>query len=496
MIEGPSLFINGQWRAGDGADMESVNPANGHHIWRGRSATAEQVDDAVGAAREAFEHWRSQTFEQRATLLRRFVSQIEHHRELLVDTFGQETGKPLWEADTEVAAMIAKADISIQAGLERSGEKHKHNGKVVSALRHRPHGVVAIFGPYNFPAHLPNGHIMPALLAGNTLVFKPSELTPRVAELCLHLWQKADLPDGVLNLVQGGRTTGQALAAHDGIDGLFFTGSASTGSYLHQQFGGHPEKILALEMGGNNPLIFADSGDLDAAVLTTIQSAYLSAGQRCTCARRLFVPRGSRGDDFVERLCQAVLAIETGPYNQQPAPFMGALIDVPALERMLKAQHRLSELGGRVLVSMSQLRPKSALLSPGLIDVSAVKDLPDEEYFGPLLQLLRYDSFDEALQLANRTRFGLSAGLFSENEHLYQRFLQRIRAGIVNWNRPLTGASSSLPFGGVGISGNHRPSAWYAADYCAYPVASLEAEALEMPPQLPPGLSLPAAGGS
>ncbi|NVK40581.1 MAG: succinylglutamate-semialdehyde dehydrogenase [Oceanospirillaceae bacterium] len=490
MIDGPSLFINGQWLAGDGADMESLNPANSQRIWRGRSATSEQVDDAVSVAREAFEHWRLQTFEQRATLIRRFVSQLEHHRELLVDTIGQETGKPLWEAETEVAAMIAKADISIQAGIERAGEKQKHNGSVVSALRHRPHGVVAVFGPYNFPGHLPNGHIIPALLAGNTVLFKPSELTPRVAELSLHLWQKADLPDGVLNLLQGGPSTGQALAQHPGIDGLFFTGSASTGAYLHQQFGGHPEKILALEMGGNNPLIFADCSDLRAAVLTTIQSAYLSAGQRCTCARRLLVPRSARGDAFVDQLREAVLTIETGPYNQQPAPFMGAQIDLAAAERMLQAQHRLAELGGHVLVSMSQLRAKSALLSPGLIDVSAIQDLPDEEYFGPLLQLIRYDSFDEALQLANRTRYGLSAGLFSEDEHLYQRFLQHTRAGIVNWNRPLTGASSSLPFGGTGASGNHRPSAWYAADYCAYPVASLEAATLELPAILPPGLSL------
>jgi succinylglutamic semialdehyde dehydrogenase len=490
MTDPASLFINGQWCQGQGADIESFNPGNGQRIWHGRTATADQVDEAVTAARDAFEHWRLMTFEQRATLIRRFVSQLERHRDLLADTIGQETGKPLWEAATEVTAMIGKADISIQACLERSSERRQRGNGITSTLRHHPHGVVAVFGPYNFPGHLPNGHIMPALLAGNTLLFKPSELTPRVAELCIHFWQKADLPDGVLNLLQGGRCTGQALASHAGLDGLFFTGSATTGSYLHQQFGGHPEKILALEMGGNNPLIVADIPDVQAAVLMTIQSAYLSAGQRCTCARRLLVPRDSSGDQFIEQLRQAVLAIRVGPYNQQPQPFMGALISEQAAQKLLQAQHALVQQGARVLVSMSQLRPGTGLLSPGLIDVSAVQNLPDEEYFGPLLQLLRYDTFDQALELANATAFGLSAGLFSADGQLYQRFLQRIRAGIVNWNRPLTGASSGLPFGGIGRSGNHRPSAWYAADYCAYPVASQEAEQLEMPRDLPPGLSL------
>jgi succinylglutamic semialdehyde dehydrogenase len=227
-----------------------------------------------------------------------------------------------------------------------------------------------------------------------------------------------------------------------------------------------------------------------AAVLMTIQSAYLSAGQRCTCARKLLVPRGRSGDAFIEQLRQAVLDIQVGPYNQQPQPFMGALISEQAAQQLLQAQHELVQLGARVLVSMSQLRPRTGLLSPGLIDVSAVRDLPDREYFGPLLQIIRYDSFDQALDLANATAFGLSAGLFSSDAQQYQRFLQRIRAGIVNWNRPLTGASSGLPFGGIGRSGNHRPSAWYAADYCAYPVASQEAEQLDMPATLPPGLNL------
>jgi len=484
-----SLYINGDWVAGEDIDMESINPANGKVIWQGRGASDQQVDAAVVAANEAFSHWAAMTFEQRAAQVRRFTDILEQHRELMADTIGQETGKPLWEAETEVAAMIAKTEISIQSYLDRTGHHEQQSNGLRTVLRHRPHGALAVFGPYNFPAHLPNGHIIPALLAGNTVIFKPSEQTPRTAELTVHLWQKADIPDGVINLLQGARSAGQALAAHSGLRGLLFTGSATTGCSLHRQFGGSPEKILALEMGGNNPLIIGQISNVDAAVLMTIQSAYISAGQRCTCARRLFVPRNSKGDQFMQRLSETVLHIETGPYNQDPAPFMGAVISTNVAEQLLQRQHQLVSEGGKVLVAMDQLRPKTGLLSPGLIDVTRIKSLSDEEDFGPLLKVIRYSDFDQAIAQANNTAFGLAAGLISEDSQQHHEFSEQISAGIVNWNRPTTGASSSLPFGGIGISGNHRASAWYAADYCAYPVASIESEQLLLPEQLPPGLN-------
>ncbi|MEG1215068.1 MAG: aldehyde dehydrogenase family protein, partial [Leclercia sp.] len=168
----------------------------------------------------------------------------------------------------------------VRAYHERTGESLTEMADGAASLRHRPHGVLAVFGPYNFPGHLPNGHIVPALIAGNTVVFKPSELTPWTAEETVKLWQAAGLPDGVLNLVQGGRSTGEALAQSSEIDGLLFTGSANTGYHLHQQLAGAPEKILALEMGGNNALIIDEITDIDAVVNLTIQSAFVSAGQR------------------------------------------------------------------------------------------------------------------------------------------------------------------------------------------------------------------------
>jgi succinylglutamic semialdehyde dehydrogenase len=311
-----------------------------------------------------------------------------------------------------------------------------------------------------------------------------------VAQQVVELWQQAGLPKGVINLLQGERETGTCLARHNDIDGLFFTGSTQTGKILHQQFAGQPQKILALEMGGNNPLIVTNNVDQDAAVYNTILSAYISAGQRCTCARRLYTPKDAQGDAFVAKLVNAVRQIKVGLHDDEDQPFMGPVISETVADKLLAVQEQLSTMGGTPLVAMSKLKPGTALLSPGLMDVSAISKPPDEEYFGPFLQLIRYDSFDDAIHMANNTRYGLAAGLFCDDAAKYQTFFAHIRAGIINWNRPLTGASSAAPFGGIGMSGNHRPSAFYAADYCAYPVASIEAESLGMPDQLSPGITI------
>lgn len=482
------LFIEGRWVVGEGELLSSMQPVTGETVWEGTSASGADVDEAVAAARRAFLSWRSLPVAERQALLEGFARALEAHKEELAYRIGEETGKPLWESRTEVAAMIGKVAISVRAYGERTGQRSSEVAGGQAVLRHRPHGVVAVFGPYNFPGHLPNGHIVPALLAGNTVVFKPSEQTPAVAELTLQIWQEAGLPAGVINLVQGGRDTGVALASHSDIDGLFFTGSSATGHYLHRQFGGQPEKILALEMGGNNPLIVDNVGDLDGAVHNTVLSAYLSAGQRCTCARRLLLPEGGAGDQFLERLLDVVGRIRVGHFDEEPQPFMGSLISKAAADHILEAQSSLESLGGRILLPVTRVREEGAMLRPGVIDLTGAGERPDEEYFGPLLTVIRYRDFDEALTLANATRYGLSAGLLSDDRNKYERLLAEARAGIVNWNRPLTGASSAAPFGGIGASGNHRPSAYYAADYCAWPMASLESEQSTLPESLSPGL--------
>lgn len=484
------LYIDGTWLQGRGDQWIKSNPVNQQPIWRGHAADSHDVEQAGLAARQAFVLWARRPLAERIAVVEAFASLLEQHKTHLAQVISQETSKPLWETLTEVQAMIGKVAISIGAYQQRTGETTTAFADGVATLRHRPHGVLAVFGPYNFPGHLPNGHIVPALIAGNSVLFKPSELTPWTAEETVKLWHQAGLPAGVLNLLQGGRQTGEALIQTAQIDGVLFTGSAETGGVLHRQLAGHPEKILALEMGGNNALIIDEITDLDAVVNLTLQSAFISAGQRCTCARRLIVKRGAAGDAFVQRLLQATQQLLIGEWDAEPQPFIGGVISVHAANQMLAAQQRLIELGANVLLELKALRDNSSLLRPGILELTDVTDVPDEEYFGPLTMIYRYDDFDEALRLANATRFGLALGLVSPDRALFERLLLEARAGIVNWNKPLTGASSAAPFGGVGASGNHRASAFYAADYCAWPMASLEREQLNLAEKRSPGIVL------
>ncbi len=483
-------LINGQWFEGQGPLFQSIDPATNQVIWQGQGADAQQVDAAVHAARQAFYLWANRPLAERIAIVEAFAAQLQQHSDEMARCIALDTGKSYWESKTEVAAMVGKIAISVRAHAERTGTVENSMPGARAFIRHKPHGVVAVFGPYNFPGHLPNGHIVPALIAGNTVLFKPSELTPKVAEYTLQLWQQAGLPSGVINLLQGEIATGKAIAAHPGIDGLFFTGSSNTGHYLHQQFAGQPGKILALEMGGNNPLIINNVANIKAAVHDIIQSAFISSGQRCTCARRLFIKRDANGDAILAALVSATKAIKVGMPFADEQPFYASMISAKAAVGMVKAQAEIQALGGVSLVELTQLDANLGFVTPGIIDVTDARPLPDEEHFGPLLKVYRFDDFDAAIAEANNTRFGLSAGLLADNAADYEHFFSRIRAGIVNWNKPITGASSAAPFGGIGASGNHRASAYYAADYCAYPVSSVEAEQVSLPAALSPGLTL------
>ncbi|WND01465.1 succinylglutamate-semialdehyde dehydrogenase [Temperatibacter marinus] len=469
------LFIDGHWIEGRGIDMSSHSPHNGTQLWTGASATDNQVNAALEAATEAFQVWSFQSFEARLEIARAYAGILKENKDKLTELISMEAGKTGWDAAGEATAMINKVEISVTAYQERTGSKEAVNGTLRSKLSHRPYGVMAVFGPYNFPGHLPNGHIVPALLAGNTIVFKPSELTPAVAEFMVSCWEKAGLPHGVLNLVHGGKETGVALTSSPLIQGVLFTGSAQTGIAINKSLAGRPEVISALEMGGNNPLIVHKVDDLEAAATLTILSAYISSGQRCTCARRLIVPEGPEGDAFIATLANMIDRIHVDQVTSDETAFMGPVITKEAADHVLKEQERLIAKGGAVIRKSERLSALGdAFLSPGLIDVSVATDVPDEEIFGPLLQLTRVSDFDEAIKTANRTKYGLASGLISDDRDLYEYFYPRAQAGIVNWNQQLTGAASTAPFGGLGHSGNHRPSAYYAADYCAYGVATIE----------------------
>lgn len=484
------LFIKQQWVAAKGPALTSRNPATEEIVWQGQSATEEDVQEAIKASLEAQNTWPFLTLKERTNALLKFKRVLGDALDSLSEAISKETGKPLWESKGEVNAMINKVDISIDAYQNRCAEMTKDLPTGKSITRHKPHGTVAVFGPFNFPGHLPNGHIIPALLAGNTVIFKPSELTPRVGELMMECWEQCGLPPGTINMVQGGRDVGRSIASHPMVDGLFFTGSWGTGRILLEQFAKHPEKILALEMGGNNPLVVTQLNDLTAAAFVTIQSSFLTSGQRCSCSRRLIVVKNSHNEEFIQELARQMEKITVGPYTNVPEPYMGPVISESAASHLLSVQEALKNKGGLVIKKMQLLKPNTALLSPGLMDVTQLPTQIDEEFFGPFLRLIWVEDFASAIKEANNTAFGLTAGLLSTSSEEYELFYKQIRAGVINWNTPLTGASSAAPFGGVKHSGNFRPSAYYAADYCAYPVASLEANEPKLPSQLPPGIDI------
>ena len=244
-----TLWINGDWVTGEGELRVKTNPVGNEVLWKGNDASPSQVEQACHAARRAFPAWAKQPFATRQSIIETFAGLLEANKAELTRIIASETSKPRWEAATEVTAMINKIAISVKAYHTRTGEQHTEMPDGAATLRHRPHGVLAVFGPYNFPGHLPNGHIVPALLAGNTVIFKPSELTPLTGEAVVKLWEQAGLPPGVLNLVQGGRETGQALSALSDIDGLLFRNGLSAASPA----GGTAGKNSGAGDGGQQP---------------------------------------------------------------------------------------------------------------------------------------------------------------------------------------------------------------------------------------------------
>ncbi|MFO6430070.1 succinylglutamate-semialdehyde dehydrogenase [Erythrobacter sp. W302b] len=449
----------------------STEPASGEELWRGPISN---VDAAVSTARRAWAAWAARALTDRIAVMRTFSNIVKRDNEELATLIAREAGKPLWEARSEVDAVVNKVDIAVQAYAERTGKKKFDSGiNGSAAVRHKPHGVMAVLGPYNFPAHLPNGHIVPALIAGNAVLFKPSEKTPAVGEALVSAFHRAGVPEDVIQLVIGGPEEGKALVAHPGIDGVLFTGSAQAGIAINRKLAANPGKIVALEMGGNNPIVVIDTPKLTDAAAVILQSAFTSAGQRCTAARRLIV-KESIYDELMAELVPMARKLMVGDPLGEPQPFMGPVIDNETADRLSESFVALITAGGRALLHMRRSVPDLPFLSPGIIDVTDIPDRPDIELFGPLLQVIRVPDFDTAIAEANNTRFGLSASLIGGNPDDYGRFWANIRAGIINWNSPTNGASSKAPFGGIGLSGNHRPAAYYAADYCAYPVASTE----------------------
>lgn len=455
--------------------LVSHDPATGDAIWSGPHG---DVEAAVTRARAAFPAWAAKTLGERIAIMERFAELVKADTDDFAALIARETGKPLWEAKTEVATVAAKVAISIRAHAERTGERVDAAPGGSFALRHKPHGVMAVLGPYNFPAHLPNGHMVPALIAGNVCLFKPSEKTPAVGERLVRYYHEAGVPADALQLVIGTAAEGRGLTSDPRIDGVLFTGSSTTGVAIAKALAERPGTICALEMGGNNPLVIWDTDRMAEAAAIVVQSAYTTAGQRCTAARRLIV-KDSVADALMGELLPLIDRIRVGAAFDDPQPFMPPVIDNDAADGLERGYAQLLETGAQVVRPLVRTDTSKPFLTPALLDVTGLSGLPDRELFGPVLQMRRVADMDAAIAAANDTAYGLSASFVGGSEDEWQRFWRESRAGIVNRNRPTNGASSAAPFGGTGMSGNHRPGAYYAADYCAYPVASAEGDVPE-----------------
>lgn len=490
---------------GDYIGSEFIRRESGEESWEVHSpgdlkdlvfepeAYFSHVDKAVEAARSAYKFWKKTSLEERKEMLLRLQKVFKARSEEMAEVISRETGKPLWEARTEASALSAKIDVTLGHSLKHiEGEVIKDAlPGVDGVVRYKSRGVFAVLGPFNFPAHLPNGHIVPALLTGNTVIFKPSEKTPAVGQLYAEMIHEAGFPKGVFNLLQGKVETGKRLTTHDGIDGVLFTGSYEVGLKIKQDTITHFWKMLALEMGGKNATIVWEDADLDKALYESLIGSFLTSGQRCSCTSRIIL-HSKIYDQFLERFYQNAKKIKIGHWSDDV--FMGPLISADSVDKYIrfqeiaKREEAESLMRGKVL----DLPTKGHYVTPS---INVVKEYDPKsvyqksEIFGPNVAIYKVDDFEKALEINNSTGFGLVMALFTKEKSLYEKALLESRVGLVNWNRTTNGASSKLPFGGMGKSGNDRPSGDLAIQYCTVPVASLEDHTEGVPSKLMPGMS-------
>jgi len=472
-----SSYINGRFVPIEGNDLVSTDPADPDRIiWQGSPQPA-HVDDAISAARAALDDWSSRTVEQRAEFLRRWQEVVGENVELIAGVITDDMGKTLAESRAEATLLATKVDITL--GEFSMRRVHEYRVEVTPSragyCRFKPYGVMAVLGPFNFPAHLPNGHFVPALLMGNTVVFKPSKRTPAVGQLLAELMDEAGLPPGVFNVVHGGRGVAPHLVSHDDIDGVLLTGSWDVGRRIMEANLDRPGRIMALEMGGNNPAVVMDDCTLKQAVVECVRAGFATTGQRCTCTRRIIVQRGV-ADRFIPAFCKAASNLLIGPGRSKAPIFMGPVVAEDSVQDVLTFQQRLADAGGRVLLEATRIDRPGHFISPAVIEVDGYSLDRDDEVFGPLVQITIVDDIDQAITQANTSRYGLAASIFTDDDGAWEKFFRNVRAGCLNRNTGTAGASSALPFGGLGHSGNLRPAAAFSVDYCAHAVANMVEE--------------------
>ncbi|MBI3019525.1 MAG: aldehyde dehydrogenase family protein [Deltaproteobacteria bacterium] len=478
--------------------FESLNPGNLKDTLGTFYASFSHVCLATEAAKQAFPKWRALSQEERALYLKKFYKEIETHLDQMAELIARETGKPLWEALQETQGLLGKITITLEEGTKLISEKEVPNAqpKLMGRYRYKPKGVMLVLGPFNFPAHLPHGHIVPALFTGNTVVFKPSEQTPAVGQFMAELIHRAQFPPGVFNLVQGEKEIGRRLCIEPGVDGILFTGSYDVGLKIKESTLSHFWKTIVLEMGGKNASIILDDASLEKALYENIKGAYLTTGQRCSATSRLILTE-KIADSFLKEFHRLSKELKIGyAFEETPnIPFMGPLISQTSMEKYLRFQGIAQREGAEILMrgKALELTPSGYYVSPSIALLSPKKDSStylETEIFGPNVAVTIVKNLDEAIEEANKTDYGLVVSVFTKDKKAYEKVFQGTKTGLVNWNRSTVGGSSKLPFGGQGKSGNHFPTALFAPFYCTYPVACLEDAEDSIQETIPPGLSL------
>lgn len=439
------------------------------------------VDRVVESANAGFKLWRKLPQSERNQFLKKYQEEVTKRKDEIALAISFEMGKPLWEAKTEVASVIAKVAVTIEESLPRIANKHienilpKTNGHIV----YKPIGPSLIIGPFNFPCHLANGQILSALVAGNSIIFKPSEKTCYSAQLMVECFHAAGFPSGVVNLIQGDGEVARRLLKEKSIKGVFFTGSKEVGKKILDITHNDLSKLVSLELGGKNTTILHHDANLDHALQELIKACFLTSGQRCTSTSIVAIHR-SLQDSFIARFHEmAKKIIIDHPVEFSREPFMGPLVDQSAVDAYLLFMGMAKREGIQEIMRGKLLdkAKKGYYVSPSIHLAERWNNdsmFLHSEIFGPNVTFIPYDTIEEAIAIANATEYGLAASVFTKDEVIFKQCVEDIDSGLVNFNRSTVGASAKLPFGGVKNSGNYHPAALTTIDACVYQMSCLE----------------------
>lgn len=476
-------YIGGRFvRPGKGTELISEDPGDLFDPVGRVIISDEAVEEAVSAADKAFPKWSGLTQAQRNAKMQALRKVMAKRQAELSTLVAKEAGKPLGESAREVDRLIAKIDETLAAGLKLvEGYTVQVDKGVLGECIWRPLGAMAVIGPFNFPAHTPASHIVPALLIGNTVVFKPSELTPFVGQALAECIDAAGFPPGVFNLVQGGSSAGVKLVNHPRTAGILFTGSTAAGQAIKKATLDAPQKILALEMGGKNASIVLEDAPLPLAAREIAQAAFSMAGQRCNATSRVILHR-KIAKQFLAEFLPVVDRLKIG-YPLDPDVLTGPLISHDSAAKFQKYMKLAAEEGFETLRQGKAPglwgKRRGYYVTPSVHfserpETTKASKYRREEIFAPDVAVYVAKDEEQAVALNNEVPYGLITSLFTKSQSRFRKLFPRIDTGMVNFNRGTIFSSGKLPFGGTKASGSFRPAGLFSPYYCAYPVAVLE----------------------